>query len=152
MRQSLSDNPVVHPVASAAGRRTAVAAVVLSVVLAAAAIADEAGGRTLIDHATTAYASYGKQPSAGLLYGLVYGVAVVDALLWLLVAGVARSHRRIAAGLVVLVLLLTAGLAVVLLTSSEYGVHIFPPLWGVLALLPAAAGVVAVALLFRQRT
>jgi hypothetical protein len=104
----------------------------------------------LIDHAITAYASYDKQPSAGLLYGLVYTVAVVDALLWLLVMGVARANRRIAAILGVFVVLLTAGLAALLLASSEYGVRIFPPLWGTLALLPAAAGVVAVALLFRR--
>ncbi|WP_328518566.1 hypothetical protein [Kribbella sp. NBC_00359] len=149
MRQSLSETPRVATQARG-GRSTALLAVVLSIVLAAAAIADQAGSRTLIDHATTAYASSGKQPSAGLLYGLVYGVAVVDALLWLLVVGVARSNRRIAASLGVLVVLLTAGLAALLLASSEYGVRIFPALWGTLALLPAVAGAVAVALLFRR--
>jgi hypothetical protein len=124
--------------------------VVLSIVLAAAAIADQAGSRSLIDHATTAYAPYGKQPSAGLLYGIVYSVAVVDALLWLLVTGLARAHRRLAAAVGVLVVLVSAGLAALLLASSEYGFRIFPPVWGTLALLPAAAGVLAVVLLLRR--
>jgi hypothetical protein len=143
MRQSLSENPK--------GSRTALIAVGLSVVLAAAAIIDQAGGQSLIDHATAVYTPYGKQVSAGPLYGLVYGVAVVDALLWLLVTGVARSHRLAAAVIAVVAILLTAGLAVLLLTSSEYGARIFPPLWGVLALLPVAAGVVATALLLRPQ-
>ena len=67
-------------------------------------------------------------------------------------AGLARSRRLIAAGLGVLAVLLTATLGVLLLVSSEYGVHPFTPLWGVLALLPAVAGAVAVAQLFRQRS
>jgi hypothetical protein len=69
----------------------------------------------------------------------------------LLVAGLARSHRLIAAGVGVLVVLLTASLAVTLLVASEYGVHPYPPLWGVLAFLPAAAGAVATVLLLRRR-
>jgi hypothetical protein len=103
------------------------------------------------EHATTAYAQHGKHASEGALYGLLYGVAVLDALLWLLVAGLARSHRLVAAGLGVLAVLLTASLGVLLLVSQEYGVHPFTPLWGVLGLLPAAAGAVAVGLLFRRR-
>jgi len=127
-------------------------AVGLSVVLAVVALVDQAGGRTLADHATTAYAQHGKRASEGALYGLLYGVAVLDALLWLLVAGVARSHHLIAASLGILAVLLTATLGALLLVSSEYGVHPFTPLWGVLALLPAVAGAVAVAQLFRQRS
>jgi hypothetical protein len=142
MRQSLSEKAV--------GRRTALLAVGLSVVLAVVAVVDQAGGRTLAEHATTAYAQHGKHASEGALYGLLYGVAVLDALLWLLVAGLARSRRLIAASLAVLTVLLTATLGVLLLVSSEYGVHPFTPLWGVLALLPAAAGAVAVVQLARS--
>jgi hypothetical protein len=40
---------------------------------------------------------------------------------------------------------------VTLLVASEYGVHPYPPLWGMLALLPAVAGVVATVLLLRRR-
>jgi hypothetical protein len=139
MRQSLSE------------KRTALLAVVLSVLLAVVAVIDQAGRGSLLDHAATAYAQHGKQVSAGSLYGLVYGVAVIDALLWLLVAGLARSRQLIAAIVGVFVVLLTAALGITLLVSSEYGVHPFPAIWGVLALLPAVAGTVAVALLLRRR-
>ena len=153
MRQSLSEDPAAPTVATA-GRRSAgyavLVAVALSVLLAAAAIVDQAGGHTLSDHANAVYASTGKQPSASLLYGLVYAVAAVNALLWLFVLRVARSRRRSAAVLAVIVAAVTAGLAVVLLVSSEYDARIFPPLWGVLAILPAVPGILATALLLRQ--
>ncbi|MFI5697205.1 hypothetical protein ACIA58_35440 [Kribbella sp. NPDC051586] len=139
MRQSLSE------------KRTALIAVGLSVLLAVIAIVDQAGSRSLLDHATSAYAPYGKHASAGALYGLLYGVAVLDVLLWLAVAGLARSHRLVAAVLGVVVVLLTASLGLTLLLVSEYGVHPYTTLWGVLALLPAAAGAVATALLFRRK-
>jgi len=42
-------------------------------------------------------------------------------------------------------------LALLLLVSTEYGAQIFPPLWGILAVLPPAAGILAVVLLFRRR-
>ncbi|MGZ0151663.1 hypothetical protein ACXJJ3_31720 [Kribbella sp. WER1] len=139
MRQSLSE------------KRTALIAVGLSVLIAAIAIVDQTGGRSLFEHASSGYAAYGKHVSAGTLYGMLYGVAVVDALLWLLVAGLARTHRLIAGGVGVLVVLLTASLGITLLAASEYGVHPYPPLWGLLALLPAVAGAVATALLFRRK-
>ncbi|MFF0343741.1 hypothetical protein [Kribbella sp. NPDC004875] len=138
MRQSLSE------------KGTALLAVGLSVLLAAIAIIDQTGSRSLGEHATSAYAAYGKHASEGALYGLLYGVAVLDALLWLAVAGLARSHRLIAGVLGVLVVLLTASLGVTLLVVSEYGVRPYPPLWGLLALLPAGAGAIATVLLFRR--
>ncbi|RZU18726.1 hypothetical protein EV645_0925 [Kribbella rubisoli] len=139
MRQSLSE------------KHTALIAVGLSVLLAVIAIVDQAGSRSLLDHATAAYASHGKQASAGALYGLVYGVAVLDVLLWLAVAGLARSHRLVAAVLGVVATLITASLGLTLLLVSEYGVHPYTTLWGVLALLPAAAGAVATVLLSRRK-
>ena len=150
MRQSLSENPGVATGRRRSARYAVLAAVALSAVLAVAAVIGQAGSHNLINHADAVYASYGKQPSADLLYGLVYSVAVVDALLWLLVLRVARSHRRSAAVLAVIVIAISAGLAVLLLASSEYDAQIFPPLWGVLAILPAAAGIPAAALLLRQ--
>ncbi len=125
--------------------------VVLSVVLAAAAIVDQAGGHSLTDHATAVYALYGERPDPNLLYGLVYTVAVVGALLWLLVFGAVRSRSRSAPVLAVVVVTITAALAVLLLVSTEYGAPIFPPLWGILALLPPASGLSAAVLLFRRR-
>jgi hypothetical protein len=137
MRQSLSERAIV-------------AAVALSVVLVVAAVVDQVGGRTLVEHATAMYASHGKQPSSGLLYGLLYTVAVLGALLWLVVLRPARNRRRSAPVLAVVMTVLTAALALLLLVSAEYGATIYPPLWGILALLPAVAGVVASASLFRR--
>jgi hypothetical protein len=125
--------------------------VVLSVVLAAAAVVDQIGGQSLTDHATALYAPYGTRPDPNLLYGLVYTVALVGALLWLLVFRAVRSRRRSAPVLAVVVVTITAALAVLLLVSTEYGGQIFPPVWGILALLPPAAGVCTAALLVRHR-
>jgi hypothetical protein len=122
----------------------------LCVFLALAAIIDQTGAHALTDHADSMYAPYGKKPSAGVLYGLVCSVAIVDAVLWLVVVRVARSHRRPAMALSVIVSAVCAGLAVLLLVSSECGERIFPPLWGVLAMLPAVAGVLAATLLLRR--
>lgn len=147
MRQSLSENQRARRLA---GQAVAVA-IALSLVLAVAAIIDQTTGHTLTDHADAVYKSSGKQPSAALLYGLVYTVAVIDAMGWLLVLRVARSHPRPASALAMTVIAITAGLALLLLVSSEYGARIFPPLWGILAILPAIAGILATALLLRPR-
>ena len=125
--------------------------VALSAVLLVAAVVDQAGGQSLVDHAAAVYAPYGKEADPNLLYGLVYTVAVVDVLLSLLVFRAARGHRRSAPVLAVTTVVVTAALAVLLLATTEYGAQIFPPVWGVLALLPAAAGVVTSALLLRRR-
>lgn len=99
MRQSLSDlRPAV---------RAASAAVVLSVVLVVVAVVDQAGGRALAAHAAAMYAPAGARVSPGLLYGLVYTVAAIDVLLWLLVFRVVLARRRTAtvvAGIVAVVL------------------------------------------------
>ena len=125
--------------------------VLLSAVLAAAAAVDQTGGRSLADHADAVYAPYGQQPDPNLLYGLVYTVAAVGVLLWLPVFRAVRSHRRSAPVLAVVMATITAALAVLLLVSTEYGAQIFPPVWGVLALLPAVTGAGTAALLLRRR-
>lgn len=142
MRQSLSERP--------APARAVTAAIALPVVLVVAALIDQAGGRSLANHAIAMYAPYGKAPSSGLLYGLLYTVAVVGALLWLVVLRPARNGRRSAPVLAVVMVVITAALALLLLTSAEYGSAIFPPLWGILALLSPVAGVVATVFLFRR--
>ena len=96
-------------------------------------------------------APYGKRPNPNLLYGLVYTVAAVGALLWLLVLRGVPSRGRSAPVLAVVVTTITAALALLLPVSTEYGAQIFPPLWGILAVLPPAAGILAVVLLFRRR-
>jgi hypothetical protein len=150
MRQSLSENrststrppePTTRNWRGAA--RAVLLAIVLSVVLVVVAIIDRTGGRSLADHVTTMYAPYGKRPDPSLLYGLVYAVAAIGALLWLLVLRVVQSRGRSAPILTVVVITVTALLALLLFVSSEYGAQIFPPLWGVLAILPAVAGILA---------
>lgn len=157
MRQSLSENRSTYtyrPEPTTRGWRAAARAVLLAIVLSAVlvvvAIIDQTGGRSLADHAATVYAPYGKRPDPSLLYGLVYAVAAIGALLWLLVLRVVRSRGRSAPILTVVVTTVTAALALLLLVSSEYGAQIFPPLWGVLAVLPAAAGILAAVLLRRR--
>jgi hypothetical protein len=81
----------------------------------------------------------------------VYSVAVLGALPWLLVSRAVRAGRRAVTVLTVVVITVTVAPAVLLLVSAEYGTQIFPPLWGVLAILPPAAGTYAVVLLFRRR-
>jgi hypothetical protein len=120
-------------------------------VLAVVAIVDQAGGQSLFNHAVSVYAPYNKQVESGTVYGLIYGVAVINALIWLLVVGIARTPRPVAVGVASVSILVTLALALVLLFVTEYGVHPFPPLWGVLALLPALAGVLALAGFARSR-
>jgi len=158
MRQSLSEyRSIVYHSPEPASRnwraaaRALTLAVALSVVLVVAAIIDQAGGRSLADHATDVYAPYGKQPDPNLLYGLVYTIAAIGALLWLLAIRSVRSRRRSAPVLTVVVTTITAALALLLLVTTEYGAQIFPPLWGILAMLPPAAGILAAMLLRRRR-
>jgi peptidoglycan/LPS O-acetylase OafA/YrhL len=157
MRQSLSENrsTYTHPPEPTtrnwrAAARAVLLAIVLSAVLVVVAIIDQTGGRSLADHVTTMYAPYGKRPDPSLLYGLVYAVAAIGALLWLLVLRVVQSRGRSAPILTVVVTTVTAALALLLLASSEYGAQIFPPLWGILAVLPPAAGILATVLLRRR--
>jgi hypothetical protein len=136
MRQLLSERTAArHAVPTAAG---------LSAVLLVAALADQLGARSLVDHATALYAPYDKHIDAGLLYGAVYGVAVIGLVLWLIALRAGKATAVVAT-------VVTAALAVVLFTAGEYGGTIFPPVWGVLALLSPAAGVVAVVDLLRRR-
>ena len=157
MRQSLSENRSIYHRPSElparnwpAAARAVYLAVALSAVLVVVAIIDQTGGRSLADHTAAMYAPYGKRPDPGLLYGLVYTVAAVGALLWLLVLRAVQSRGRSAPILAVVVTTVTGALALILLGTSEYGTRIFPPLWGILAILPAAAGALAVVLLRRR--
>ena len=158
MRQSLSENrttyyrppePTTRNCPAAA--RAVYLAVALSAVLVVVAITDQTGSRSLADHVTAMYAPYGKRPDPNLLYGLVYTVAAVGALLWLLVIRAVRSRRRSAPVQAIAVTMITAALAVLLFAATEYGTQIFPPLWGILAVLPPAAGILAVVLLRRRQ-
>lgn len=127
-------------------------AVAGAVVLAVAGLIDQLGARTLMEHATTMYAPRGKDVSAGLLYGLIYAIAAASAVLWLLVARSGRAGSRRTAPYAAAVVLIGAGMALALLGSQEYGEQIFPPVWGLLALLSPVAGGVVLVQLARRRT
>lgn len=157
MRQSLSetidrDSEAGRPPSSRSGAAVGslLAALGLSVALAAAALVDQLGARTLMDHASDVYASHGKEPGAGLMYGLVYTVAVVGVLLWLGALAAARSGRRGASWAAVGATVVVAALAVTLLAASEYGEQVYPPFWGVVTLLSALAGAAGAVLLVRR--
>jgi hypothetical protein len=154
MGQSLSQSFTRRTGETARNSRAAAgavkAAVALSVLLAAVALIDQLGVHSLSDHARTMYAPYGKDPGAGLLYGLLYTVAVIDVLLWLAALRATRSRGLLAPVTAWIVVVVTAALALTLFTVSEYGTAIFSPLWGILAALPAVAGIVA-ALRMRRR-
>lgn len=130
MRKSLSVTSVVT-------------ALGLSVLLAVVALADQVGGQSLMDHADAMYASHDKDPSAGLLYGTLYATAGLGIVLWLVALRSVRAGSRRARLVVAADVLVLALLAVLLLTSSEYGDQIWPARWGILALLPSLAGVAA---------
>ncbi len=154
MRQSLSESSTRRTGEAPRNTRAAAgavkAAVALSILLAIVALIDQLGVHSLSDHAQAMYAPYGKDPGAGLLYGLLYTVAVVDALLWLAALRATRSRGARGPVTTWIVVAVTAALALMLFTVSEYGSAIFPPLWGILAALPAVAGVIA-ALRMRRR-
>ena len=99
----------------------------LSAVLVVAAIIDQTSSRSLADHVTAMYAPYGQRPDPNLLYGLVYTVAAVGALLWLPVIRTVRSRSRSAPVLAVAVTTITAALALLLLVSTEYGAQTSRP-------------------------
>jgi hypothetical protein len=127
-------------------------ALALSALLAIAALVDQTGSRTLMDHAHDVYASHGTSPSAGVVYGLVYSVAAVGVLLWWGTLVGARSGRRWAPWATVVATVVTAVLAVTLLAAGEYGEQVYPAFWGMVALLSPLAGALAAVPLVRRRT
>ncbi len=127
-------------------------ALIAAVVLALAGLIDQLGGQALMDHATAVYAPRGKDASAGLMYGVLYTVAGVQAVLWLVVLRSARAGSRWAAPQAGVVVLVGSCTAAVLLVSQEYGEQVFPPMWGILALLSPVVGLAALVQLRRRRT
>ena len=146
MRESLSEN--LQPV-RAGGRAAGYVmwgAVALSLAVGVAAAVDQAGGGELAAYTRDMYAAYGKEASPGLLYGLLYTVAVLGALLWLPTALAAWAGKRWTPVPAVVALLVTGGLAATVLAAAEYGQALFPPMWGWLSLLGPVAGLAGLVL------
>ena len=144
MRQSLSEPRTTTTLV--------LLAIALTLALGVAGLTDQLGGRSLMDHASELYAPHGKDAEPGVMYGVLYTVAVLDLALWLLVLRSARAGGRWTLLLTAIVTVVGASLAALLLGSKEYGEQIFPTVWGLLALLPPAAGVVLIAQLLRRRS
>jgi len=125
-------------------------AAALSFVLAAVAVVDQSGGRSLEAYSVSMYESHGAHVESAVIYGVVYAVAGLLIVLWLLSLLASWASRRWSLGVVILVTVLNASIVLAMLFVTEYGERVLPARWGAMAALPAAAGIVAIALLARR--
>lgn len=135
MRQSLSERSTTQSLTRAP--------LVASGLLVLAALVDQLGLGGLADHTAALYAPYGIAAPVGPLFVLVYVVAAVDAVLWWVAMRAVGAGRQAARFLVPVAAVVSAALALLLFSITEYGTTVFPDVWGVLALLPPIAGVLA---------
>lgn len=132
--------------------RAAVLPLMLAFVLLIVAVGDERTAQTLESYSTAMYSTYGVATESGAIYTLVYTVAGVLIGFWTLAGLVARMNRRWSFRVVTAVIVVNSLLALAMLFATEYSEPVFPPLWGLLAALPAAAGaVIAVVARGRQQ-
>lgn len=147
MRQSLSEQSDATPRRRGQGHRLAAvliwAAVGASVVTLAIIVIDQTGARGLYEFTEAAYASHGVTPDVTLVYGILYGVAITIALVWVLMLVALKARGWWPSALSVAATLVTGTVAIVLLTASEYGEQVFSPVWGALAVIPTVLGVAA---------
>lgn len=128
------------------------AAAALALLLAVAALIDQLSGRTLAAHTVAMYRGHGVEVDPNLPYVMTYLAAGVLVVLWGAAIGIARLGRLWGLGATVSVTAVNGAVALTLALVTEYGERVFPPLWGVIAALPAIAGVVATVRLARGRT
>lgn len=135
-------------------RRGAVTAMgiglLLTVIALIALIIDQVRGQTLARHVQTLYAPHDLNPDPNVLFGYLYVVGVIGILLWLATIWGIIQHKRGARVVATTVFVLGSSVALFNIFVSEYGMQIFPTLWGVLGLLPSVAGLLAVIILWRQ--
>ena len=123
----------------------------LTVVALAAPVVDQLTAGTLAAHLRAVYAGSGvAAPAASEVTAYLVGLGVLGALAWVATIRAARRGRRSAPVMAAAFLVLGAVLAVVDLSVTEYGRPILPAWLGVLGLLPALPGLVAVVLLWRR--
>lgn len=121
--------------------RAAVLPLMLAFILLIVAVVDQQTAQTLESYSAAMYSAYGVTTEPGAIYTLVYIVAGVLIGFWTVAGLVARMNRRWSFGLFITVIVVNAFLAMIMLFATEYSEPVFPPLWGLLAALPAAAGV-----------
>jgi len=124
---------------------------VLSFALVVGAAVDQLTTGALEAYSVSMYSAHGVAAEPGAIYGLVYMAGGVLVVLWLLVGLGARAGRRWGPGAMVAAVVVNAVLALTMLFVTEYAEPVFPPMWGLLAALPAAAGIGAAAVLIRRR-
>lgn len=124
---------------------------VLSAALAAVALADQLGPRTLAEHADSVYAPHGVEASPTLLYGLLYAGSAIATVVWLVAHRATRARAWWPAPLMGSAAVATSTtLALLLLLVGEYDAQTYPPVWGLVAALPVLTGCAAVVLLTRS--
>lgn len=135
-----------------AGRWLLGVATALAALPALVAFADQVTGRRLEAHANAIYEGHGVDVEPEILYVLVYLAAGLLVVLWGAAAVVARFGRRRAAVTAAAMTVVTVAIALTMVLVTEYGERVLPPVWGVLAALPAVAGAVATVRLARRRS
>lgn len=122
----------------------------LTVIALIALIIDQVNGDTLARHVEALYAPHDLDPDPNVLFGYLYVVGVIGILLWLATIWGIIQRKRGARVVATIVFVLGTSVALFNVFVSEYGMQIFPTLWGVVGLLPSVAGLVAVIVLWRQ--
>lgn len=122
--------------------RAAVLPLILAFVLLIVGVADQQTVQTLESYSAAMYRVYGVVTEPGAIYTLVYIIAGVLIAFWTIAGLAARTNRRWSFGLLIAVIVVNAFLALGMLFATEYSEPVLPPLWGLLAALPAVAGII----------
>lgn len=122
--------------------RAAVLPLMLAFVLLIVGVADQQTVQTLESYSAAMYRAYGVVTEPGSIYTLVYVIAGFLIAFWTVAGLAVRMNRRWSFGLLIAAIVVNALLALGMLFATEYSEPVFPPLWGLLAALPAAAGII----------
>lgn len=144
-------NALVNGRVDAVGSRLMAIPLASSFALFIVAAGDQHSAATLETYSQSMYAAHGVTSQPGAIYGLLYTVAAMLSLLWLIVAAVSRFRRRPASGIAVAAVVINVALALAMLFATEYSEPVFPPVWGAIAVLPALVSVVVVVILWRRK-
>lgn len=154
MRQSLSVNPSGMRPRTYRTQRWASGliwgATAISALVLVLAFVDQTGNQSLYAYTESAYARHGVTPDPGLVYAIVYAVTITTTLLWALMIPLSRLRGWWAPALNATAAIITGAIALLMLSSAEYGERIFSPVWGSLILVPAMMGLIATVLLVRR--
>jgi len=122
----------------------------LSLASAIGLFIDQTIGHSLAEHVRAQYSPYGAVPDPNVLFGYLYATAGLAIAAWLITLRGVRGGKSWVRLFASLAFVVGAMLAVFNLVITEHGTLIFPVLWSVLGLLPSAAGLVAVSLLWTR--